>query len=237
MENNAIASWSGGKDSCLALFRAIKSGIKIKYLLNFISREYKRCCFHGIESSLISLQAECLGIPLVQKEVTADMKKYEEEFKEAVTGLKANGINKMIFGDIYLLDHFSWVERVCSELSIEPVEPLWENPVSEILKEFITAGFKAVIVSAKDDVLGKNFVGRIIDETVVREFEERKICLCGENGEFHTFVIDGPLFKNRIEILESEPILKEGFWRHWFLDIKKYQMRPKFFQADCRKAS
>jgi len=228
MENTAIASWSGGKDSCLALFRAMQSGIKIKYLLNFISREYKRCCFHGIESRLIELQAKCLGIALIQKEVTADMKKYEEEFKEAVTELKSEGINKMVFGDIYLLDHFSWVERVCSELSITPVEPLWENPPSELVREFIAAGFKSVIVSAKDDVLGKDFIGRIIDESLVRELEERKICPCGENGEFHSFVVDGPIFKNKIEILESEPILKEGFWRHWFLDIKKYRVIEKY---------
>lgn len=227
MDSSAIMSWSGGKDSCLALFRALRSGIKIKYLLNFISREYKRCCFHGIESRLIELQAKCLGITLIQKEVTADMKKYEEEFKEAVNELKAKGINKMVFGDIYLLDHFSWVERVCKDLAITPVEPLWNNPASELVREFIAVGFKSVIVSAKDDVLGKDFIGRIIDESLVRELEERKICPCGENGEFHSFVIDGPIFKNKIEILESEPILKEGFWRHWFLDIKKYQMLPK----------
>jgi len=227
MDNSAIMSWSAGKDSCLALFRALRSGIEIKYLLNFISREYKRCCFHGIESRLIELQAKCLGIALIQKEVTADMKKYEEEFKEAVNELKNKGINKMVFGDIYLLDHFSWVERVCRELSITPIEPLWENPPSKIVREFIAAGFKSIIVSAKDDILGKDFIGRVIDEGLVRDLEERKICPCGENGEFHSFVIDGPIFKNKIEILESEPILKEGFWRHWFLDIKKYRVVEK----------
>jgi len=228
MENSAIMSWSAGKDSCLALFRAMQKGIKIKYLLNFISREHKRCCFHGIESRLIELQAKCLGITLIQKEVTADMKKYEEEFKEAVNELKAKGINKMVFGDIYLLDHFSWVERVCRDLSITPIEPLWNNPAASLVREFINLGFKSIIVSAKDDIGGRDFIGRIIDENLVCEFEKRKICPCGENGEFHSFVIDGPIFKNKIEILESEPILKEGFWRHWFLDIKKYRVVEKF---------
>ncbi|MDP2923800.1 MAG: diphthine--ammonia ligase [Candidatus Omnitrophota bacterium] len=227
MNNLAIASWSGGKDSCLALFRAIKSGIKIKYLLNFISREYKRCCFHGIESKLIDLQAQCLGISLVQKEVTPDMKKYEEEFKEAVTELKGKNINKMVFGDIYLLDQMNWVERVCADLGITPIEPLWNNPASNLVREFIDSGFKSIIVSAKADVSGENFIGRVIDEKLVRELEERKICPCGENGEFHSFVIDGPIFKNRIEILESKPILKGGFWKHWFLDIKKYRVVEK----------
>ncbi|MFA6282341.1 MAG: diphthine--ammonia ligase [Candidatus Omnitrophota bacterium] len=227
MDDVAISSWSGGKDSCFALYKALKSGIEIKYLLNFMSREHKRCCFHGIESKLIELQADCLGIPLVQKGVTPDMKKYEEEFKEAVIELKNKGISKMVFGDIYLLDQFNWVERVCKDLAITPIEPLWNNSASSLVREFIAAGFKSVIVSAKDDVLGRNFIGKIIDESLVREFEERKICPCGENGEFHSFVIDGPIFKNRIEILESEPILKEGFWRHWFLDIKKYRVVEK----------
>jgi uncharacterized protein (TIGR00290 family) len=156
------------------------------------------------------------------------MKKYEEEFKEAVTELKNEGINKMVFGDIYLLDQFNWVERVCSNLGITPIEPLWNNPASNLVREFIAAGFKSIIVSAKDDVSGKDFIGRIIDEELVCEFEKRKICPCGENGEFHSFVIDGPIFKNKIEILESEPILKEGFWRHWFLDIKKYRVVEKY---------
>ncbi|MDD4955484.1 MAG: diphthine--ammonia ligase [Candidatus Omnitrophica bacterium] len=227
MDNSAIMSWSGGKDSCLALFRAVKSGIKVKYLLNFMSREYQRCCFHGIESKLIREQAQCLGITLIQKGVTADMKKYEEEFKEAVTELKKEGISKMVFGDIYLLDHYSWVERVCKELSIISIEPLWNNSAAEVVREFINSGFKSVIVSAKDDLGGKDFIGRVIDEELVREFERRKICPCGENGEFHSFVVDGPIFRNKIEILEGEPILKEGFWRHWFLDVKKYQVKPK----------
>ena len=227
MDNIAISSWSGGKDSCLALFRALKNGIQIKYLLNFMSREHKRCCFHGIESSLINLQADCLGIPLVQKGVTPDMKKYEEEFKEAVSELKKEGINKMVFGDIYLLDQFNWVGRVCKDLGVSPIEPLWNNSPASLVREFIAAGFKSIIVSAKADVSGEKFIGRIIDEDLVRELEEKKICSCGENGEFHSFVIDGPIFKNRIEILESEPILKEGFWRHWFLDIKRYRSVEK----------
>ena len=86
-----ISSWSGGKDSCLACYKAMKAGHQVKYLLNFITREYKRCCFHGIEAKLLGLQASLVGIPLVQKEVSPDMKKYEEEFKEAVSGLMAKG--------------------------------------------------------------------------------------------------------------------------------------------------
>ncbi len=217
----AISSWSGGKDSCLACFKALKQGYKIQNLLHFISRESKRSCFHGIESRLMNLQAELIGIPIIQKEVTADMKEYEKEFKEAVSQIQ--GIEAMVFGDIYLDEHKDWVERVCKDLSITPVEPLWNASPESLVREFIKLGFKSVVVSAQADKFDKNFVGRQVNEELVDELVSRKICPCGENGEFHTLVVDGPIFKRRIEILESEPVLKEGFWKHWFLDIKKYK--------------
>lgn len=228
MENLlAISSWSGGKDSCLACYKALNSGYKIKYLLNFISREYKRCCFHGIEAELLKLQAKSIGIPLIQKEVSPDMKKYEEEFKEAVNELKARGIKKMVFGDIYLIDHLNWVERVCKDLEIQPLEPLWNIPPYEITEEFINMGFESIIVSCKSDILGREFIGRLIDKDLLDELKKKNICPSGENGEFHTFVIDGPIFKNRIEITESKKVLKTGFWEYWFLDIKKFQLKRK----------
>lgn len=218
----AVCSWSGGKDSCLAYYKVIRQGYKVKCLLNFISKEYKRCCFHGIEAKLLKLQAELMGILLVQKEVSADMQKYEEEFKEAVSEFKTRGIGKMVFGDIYLLDHFNWVERVCKDLDIEPIEPLWNISPSEIIEEFIDLGFKAIVVSCQADKFSRDFVGREVNEDLIRELKSRNICPCGENGEFHTLVVDGPIFKRRIEILESESVLKEGFWKYWFLDIKRY---------------
>lgn len=219
----AISSWSGGKDSCLAYYKALKQGYKIKYLLNFISKETKRGCFHAIENRLMQMQADLLGLSLIQREVSPDMQKYEEEFKAVVCELKAEGINGMVFGDIYLDEHQSWVERVCRQLEIIPIEPLWKLNPEDIITEFVNLGFKAVVVSAKADLFDKKFLGRLVDKDLLRELKNRNICPCGENGEFHTFVIDGPIFKKPIEILESEPILKEGFWKHWFLDIKKYR--------------
>ena len=220
MNNQMVASsWSGGKDSCFAFYKALKAGYQIKYLLNFISREHKRCCFHGIEAKLLKLQSEAVGVPLIQKEVSPDMKKYEQEFKEAITELKAKGVSQIVFGDIYLLDQISWVKRVCGDLKVKPIEPLWKIPPEEIAKNFVNSGFKTVIVSAKADLLGEEFIGKVLDK--------RKICPCGENGEFHTFVIDGPVFQKRIEITKSKAVLKEGFWKHWFLDIEDYQLKTK----------
>jgi len=219
---NLVSSWSGGKDSCLACYKTNESGYRVRYLLNFISKEYKRCCFHGIEAPLLKLQAELIGIPLIQKDVSADMEKYETEFKAAVSEIKTKGIQGMVFGDVYLEEHKNWVERVCKDLEILPIEPLWNHPPLRVVEEFIELGFKAIVVSCKADIFGKDFIGRYLDKDLLQELKMRNICPCGENGEFHTFVIDGPMFKRRIEILESEPVLKEGFWRHWFLDIQRY---------------
>jgi len=224
----AVSSWSGGKDSCFACYKAMRRGYQVKHLLNFISKEYKRCCFHGIEANLLKLQAESVGIPLVQKEVSPDMKEYEREFKQAVFELKElGGVRKMVFGDIYLEEHKTWVERVCKDLRIEPIEPLWGISPDKIVEDFINLGFKAIIVSCKAASLGKEFIGRYVDNDFLNELKEKNICPCGENGEFHTFVIDGPIFKKKIEIIESQVILKKGFWEYWFLDIKNINVREK----------
>jgi len=220
---NLVSSWSGGKDSCLACYKAMESSYRVSYLINFISKEYKRCCFHGIEAPLLNLQAELIGIPLIQKEVSADMEKYETEFEETVSEIKTKGIQGMVFGDVYLEEHRDWVERVCKDLEILPIEPLWNRPPFRVVEEFIDLGFKAIVVSCKADIFGEDFIARALDKDLLRELQMRNICPCGENGEFHTFVIDGPMFKRRIEILESEPVLKEGFWKHWFLDIRRYE--------------
>ena len=222
-DNEIISSWSGGKDSCLACYKAMQQGYKVTSLLNFISRESRRGCFHGLDGELLNFQAGLIGIPLVQEAVSPDMQKYEEEFKAAVGKFIDRGVNAMVFGDIYLLEHQSWVERVCGELKITAIEPLWNNSPRRIIEEFLGLGFEAVIVSCKADVMGKEFIGRQIDKELITELEEKNICPCGEKGEFHTLVVDGPIFKKRIEILEAQPIIKESFWKHWFLDIRKYR--------------
>lgn len=224
-----ISSWSGGKDSCLACYKAILAGDTVDFLVNFISEEYRRCCFHGITGELMKMQAEAVGIPIVQREVPADMKEYENRFKETVAHLRDNNpdIEGMVFGDIYLDEHKDWVDRVCAELAIKPIEPLWNVPAEQVVNEFVDHGFKAIVVSAKADLFGEDILGRTIDYSFIKELKERNICPCGENGEFHTFVYDGPLFKQKINITETAKVLKEGFWKHWFLDIKKYEVAQK----------
>lgn len=217
-----IASWSGGKDSCLAVYRMLRRGAKITTLLNFISLEERRGCFHGINGKVLERQGELIGIPLVQWPVSPDMALYEKSFKEAVSGFIAKGTREMVFGDIYLQEHEDWVARVCKELGIISHEPLWGEDPESLVKEFIGAGFRTVIISCRSELMGKEFLGQALDMEMVAEFKRRNIDPCGERGEFHTLVVDGPIFKRPLELVRTEVILKEGFWPHWFMDITEF---------------
>jgi len=214
-----ISSWSGGKDSCLAAYLALGQGFKISHLVNFISQEFGRVSFHGTEAKMIQLQSRAIGIPLLQKQTT--WVGYELEFKEAVRSLLPQGIKGMIFGDIYLDEHKEWVERVCGELGIEAIEPLWEKDTEKAFTDFIDAGFEAVIVSASDELIDEGWVGQRMDRKFLAYLKARNIDLCGENGEYHTLVVNGPLFKRRIEIIESKTINRDN---RWLLDTVKYRL-------------
>ncbi len=215
-----ISSWSGGKDSCFACYKAICEGYNISHLLNFISKEYKRVSFHGTEARLIQLQAEAIGIPLLQKETTWNG--YEQEFKDAVKSLIPDGVKGIVFGDIYLQEHKDWVERVCRELGIEAIEPLWGQDQERVLLEFIDAGFEATIVSAKSDLFDDKWMGRKVSREFLSHLKDNNNDLCGENGEYHTFVTDVPTFQNKIKITKSKPIMRDD---HWFLDTLEYSLQ------------
>lgn len=214
-----IASWSGGKDSCLACYKAMLDGYEMHGLVNFISREYGRVSFHGTETRLIQLQAEAIGLRLWQHETTKNG--YEREFKEAVRSLIPNGVEGMIFGDIYLQEHRDWTERVCGDLGIEAIEPLWNRDTEEILREFIGADFEAIVIGAKSSVIGAEWLGRRMDQDFIEYLKSRGVCPCGENGEYHTLVVNGPIFKRAIEIIEARTIARDGYW---FLDTCKYKL-------------
>ncbi|MFA5034148.1 MAG: diphthine--ammonia ligase [bacterium] len=217
-----IVSWSGGKDSCLACYKAIKMGYNVSYLLNTISNEYKRVRFHGTKDTIIQKQAHAIDIPLLQIETNADS--YEKEFKEAVRSVLSEGIEGMVFGDIFL--HMrEFADKICNELGIQSIEPLCGYNPEEILQDFIDLGFKSVIVATQANLLGKGWLGRKLDKSFLKYIKRLKsVDVCGENGEFHSLVIDGPIFKQRINITKSHKILREGYR---FLDIQGYQLIPK----------
>jgi diphthine-ammonia ligase len=214
-----IASWSGGKDSCLALYEAIDKGYEISHLVNFISKEFHRVSFHGTEAKLIQMQSQATEIPLLQKETTRDG--YEQEFKEAVRSLIPGGVEGMVFGDIYLQEHKDWVERVCGDLGIKAVETLWGKNTEEVLSGFIEKGFEAIIVSAQSKLIDENWIGHLVDKNLMAYLKDKNIDLCGENGEYHTLVINGPIFKMPIRLIEIRTIARDSYW---FLDTIKYQL-------------
>ncbi len=224
--HQAFVSWSGGKDSCFACYQAGKSGLKVCYLLNMINESGKRSRSHGLSTGVLQLQAQALGIPLVQQRATWD--NYEAEFKNALRAFKTDGVDGGVFGDIDFNEHREWVDRVCQEANITPYLPLWGLSQEKILKDFIGLGFEAIVVATKADLLGEEWLGRRIDLDFVKQLDElrktKEITPCGEAGEYHTFVTDGPLFNQRIEILEANKVLRE---EHWFLDILKCELRSK----------
>jgi len=222
-------SWSGGKDSCFSLFRYMKQSsrdIQICYLLNMVNRDAKRSMSHGLDPKLIAAQAQALEIPIMQRETTWET--YEQEFKRAVEELKQLGIGAVVFGDIDLQEHKDWIERVCGELEVMPILPLWGDGPEEILNGFIDAGFEAIVVSAKAKFFSEKWMGQKMGVEFIKELhrlnKESNVHLCGEQGEYHTFVTDGPLFKRRIRAIDSEKVLREGYR---FLDISKYELVGK----------
>jgi uncharacterized protein (TIGR00290 family) len=216
-----LASWSGGKDGCFACYEAMRQGYQVTYLVNFITQGHRRVSFHGTDTKLIQLQSQAIGIPLLQKETTWN--RYEQEFKEAVRSLVPKGIKGVVFGDIYLQEHLDWVERVCGDIGIEAVLPLWGRNTKEIVADFIDSGFEAVIVSAKSDLIDQKWMGRYVDMDFISYLSERDIDPCGENGEYHTLVVNGPIFKSRIEIRQSSIIQRNS---HWLLDTSQYRLVP-----------
>ena len=221
---NIFISWSGGKETSLSCYKAMQDqSIKVTYFLNMVSLDGKHSRTHGISSELLRLQAEAIGVPIVQKRTTWET--YEEEFKKAISDFKKENIQAGGFGDIDLKEHRDWVERVCRESDIKPIFPLWQGKREEILREFIDSGFEAIVVATKKDILGSKWLGRRIDSEFIKDLKGVDgVDLCGEAGEYHTFVTSGPIFKKSIKILKTKKIEND---KQCFLDILDYETTEK----------
>ena len=213
------ASWSGGKDSCFACWKAASQGLKVSHLLNFINTDSTRAMSHGLDRKLIALQAQAVGLPILQQEVTWET--YEAGFKAALDKLKLKGITGLITCDIYLQEQKDWIDRICGESGNKEVLPLWGVDSDRLLADFIKADFKAIVVSVKAEFFGKEWLGREVDSNLISELNQLNIDVCGEAGEFHTFVYDGPMFKKPIKIGRSVPIARDN---HYTLDILEYSL-------------
>jgi uncharacterized protein (TIGR00290 family) len=210
-----VASWTGGKDGCLACYTALQNGFNVTHLLNF--KDLKKHAPHNLNHDLLAAQSESLGIPLIYHEFVS----YEAEFEQVVRALNESGacIEGAVFGHIDM--HEELVERICSDLAIESIMPLWKIDSRQLVTDLLDAGFEAIVVTTKADLLGEEWLGRTINEDFVADLRAFNSAIdpCGEFGEFHTLVVDGPLFKDRIRIDKSEKLLEDGYWR---LDISDY---------------
>jgi len=219
-----FTSWSGGKDCCLSLYRATKSGMDVRYLANMTTQDGKRSCSHGMSAAVIKKQAEALGIPIAQRPTTDS--NYEAVFSETLKGFKKEGITGGVFGDIDFNAHKEWIERVCASAGMTPHLPLWLEDQTKLMEEFIGAGFKSVIVAVKTDLLGQDVLGRTIDKEFLKYIAglNKGITPCGEAGEFHSLVIDGPLFKKRLVLKKTEKVTRGD---HHFLEISEVELKAK----------
>lgn len=217
MKKKFVVSYSCGKDSTLSLYRMIKAGHAPVALLVTVDKKVLRSWFHGIPDKLLKDVSKSLDIPLVL--VASNGKEnYGETFVEALKKIKEEmGAEACVFGDIDLMAHRTWCEDKCEKAGLEAIFPLWEEDREALTYEFIDSGFKTVIKNVKLSILGEEFLGEVLTKDVVERLKAAGSDACGENGEYHTFVFDGPLFKERINFETGDNILTET---HGFLDIK-----------------
>ena len=207
----AYFNWSGGKDSAMALWKTLQQKkLEIAYLLTSVNCIHNRVSMHGVSRELLEAQAASLQIPLTTIELPEqpDMIEYETAMMQKVTWLRKQGITHSIFGDIFLEDLKNYREEKLATAGIECVFPIWKKDTKDLIKEFIDAGFKALIVCVNEKFLDKSFCGRMIDEDFCKNLPGN-VDICGENGEFHTFVYDGPIFSNPIRVKKGEIIYRE----------------------------
>lgn len=200
-----FCSWSGGKDSSLALWHGLKLYGRVDFLFSMLSEDGIHSRSHGLTKELLQRQAKNIGIQLVTKSSTWE--EYEDKFIEFLSEYAVNGIG--IFGDIDLEEHKDWVDRVCSIKNVTAIEPLWKRDREELLKEFLNLGFKAKIVSIRKGIGIDDCLGLDLDYSLIERFRNIGIDISGENGEYHTFVYAGPIFRKKIDFEIGDIIERE----------------------------
>ncbi|HTE05211.1 MAG TPA: diphthine--ammonia ligase [Planctomycetota bacterium] len=202
----ALISSSGGKDSCLALHRARRAGLDVRVMLSMFDPERDGNRSHGVPLALLSAQADALGLELITPR--ASWTDYEESFVAQLAALRARGFRTAVFGDIDLQAHRDWEEKVCARAGLAAVLPLWQESRAALVQEVLAAGFRALVVCTDSRFLGDEFCGRPFDAAFVASLPPG-VDACGENGEFHTFVHDGPGFRRPVpvELLAREPVV------------------------------
>lgn len=233
MKPKALFNWSSGKDSALTLYKILQEDqFEISTLLTSINEEFQRISMHGVPVSLLEKQAESLGIPLIKMELPKEpsMEEYQEIMNKTMAEIQSQGITHSVFGDIFLEDLRKYREDQLNAIGMKTVFPLWKQNTSNLIREFLELGFKTIVTCVNGSYLDKSFAGRIIDEKFIDDLPGN-IDPCGENGEFHTFTFDGPIFKNPVQFEIGETVKKtypkpktapeeeSGEYIFWFCDL------------------
>lgn len=200
-----VVSWSSGKDAALALYRLIQSGTQPQLLLTTVTEEEQSVTAHGISALMVQAQAAALGLPLQQVIITSGG--YEAAMSRAYQQLSISGYTSVVFGDIFLQNLKQYRQAQLKQHNIEPIFPLWGCDSKLLMREFLAAGFKAIVVCVNSSLLPQHFCGRLIDEEFVADLPPG-VDVCGENGEYHSFVFDGPLFTHPVQFIKSDTLQK-----------------------------
>ncbi len=198
----AIFNWSTGKDSALALHKVLQSGeYDVAWLLTTVNVRYDRVSMHGVRTELLEAQAASLGIPLVQVRLpdTPTMDAYERAMRETFGQLRDEGATVSIFGDIFLEDLRVYREQQLIKSGLQAVFPLWQIPTGILAREVIDLGYTAITTCVTAQYLDRSFVGRVFDDAFLKDLPAG-VDPCGENGEFHTFTCDGPIFQRPVRV-------------------------------------
>jgi uncharacterized protein (TIGR00290 family) len=208
-----IMAWSGGKDSALAL-EALRAdpAVHVEALLTTVTAEYDRISMHGVRRSLLAAQAEAIGVPLIEAAIppAASNAAYEAAFAAALAPARACGVRRVAFGDLFLADIRRYRERQLAELGMEGVFPVWGRETASLARDCIARGYRAVLVCVDPSQVDAAFAGRLYDHDLLRDLPITADP-CGENGEFHTFVFDGPPFRHPVPIELGGVVTRGGF--------------------------
>lgn len=210
-----IMSFSGGKDSILALYRMIKKGYEPIALLTTVKKNQEKSWTHGLGKEFLHRISKSLDIPILL--VECDVNEYERKFEEALIKAKDMGATMCVFGDIDIELHKKWDVDRCKNAGIKAELPLWQQNREDLVYEFIDSGFTTIINKVNLKYMGIEFLGKELNREIIDDIKSTGSDACGENGEYHTFVVDGPLFKNRIDFT-NEGIVKDINYAH--LNIK-----------------
>lgn len=214
-----LFSWSGGKDSSFALYQILKdSNYQIVAILTTVTLDYQRISMHGVREILLEKQSQSLNLPLEKVYIKPQIsnEEYEKQMMEMLLKYKNIGVDSVVFGDIFLEDIRKYRESQLAKLDMKAIFPLWGKTSKDIANLFIECGFKAIVVCIDSHLLDKRFIGRYYDKDFLEELPEN-VDPCGENGEFHTFVYDGPIFQNPISFKTGDIVLREN--RFYYIDL------------------